>query len=247
MNEIQAKPLHVSLATIVDRLPDDGEYYIGERRVDREEFMSTAMPSLGRALAPNICEVLDPRGEFLAGKSFNRFSQFGEDGLIAAALDKIGTRNRWCFEVGAGDGIENSNTKALRDAGWLAVLIEADRKRYLDCVASSEIAGRVRVFYYLIMPDSLDKILAAYGAPLDLDFGVIDIDGQDWHVFEGLKVYRPRLLLVEYNIQDSEVPPLGGPGQAGLSEILALGKSKGYTALCRTNCNVLFCAEEALP
>src|SRR5262249_31355393 len=185
--------------------------------------------------------VLDERAQFLAGRGWNETSQFGEDGVIAALFERIGILNKWCFEVGAADGVFLSNTKRWRDQDWNAVLIEGDPDRFEGLKELR--SDRVWTFREMIDPNSLDKILAMNGAPQDLDLGVIDIDGQDYWCWRGMVRYKPRVLLVEFNPygEPDDMPELGGKGQAGLRPILALGEEKGYAALCYTLCNVLFC------
>jgi hypothetical protein len=222
------------------------EFFIDDSPVTEAEFTRALAEIRQRGAWWNLFEVLDPRGAFLEGQAANVTSQFGEDGLIVALFERIGVKNEWCFEVGAGDGVTLSNTKVLRDAGWNAVLIEADAglfRKLLD----HQTPWQTLCVHERIGPDSLDRILdLVYGMPHNLDFGVIDIDGQDYHIFAGLTQYRPRALLVEYNQQDAPIPAVGGEGQAGLSAILELGRSRGYVPLARTNVNVLFCAQEVL-
>ena len=193
--------------------------------------------------------VLDDRAAFLAVAGFNEFSQFGEDGLIEACLKKFGIKNEWCFEVGAYDGVRFSNVKRLWDNEWNAVLIESDADLYEKCRRFEN--DRVRCVHERIEPASLDRILADQGAPKNLDLGVIDVDGQDYHILDGLESYRPRLLLVEFwntqpAHQESFVPPLGGEGQAAFRPLKLLGESKGYVALAKTHVNILFCDKELL-
>lgn len=190
-------------------------------------------------------EILDPAASFLHGAAGNEYSQFGEDGILAALFARIGETNRWCFEVGAADGLFCSNTKRLRDAGWKALLIEADEKHFAELMTHA--SEKVQCVRHLIAGDDLDRLLARAGAPADLDFGVIDIDGQDWHILKALTVYRPRVLLVEHSGHaSSAVPPQGSAhGQAGLQEIVDLGREKGYVALAKTAVNVIFCSREA--
>ena len=71
-----------------------------------------------------------PKRDWLRGRASNTYTQFGEDGLIAACLEKIGETNRHCFEIGAADGRFFSNTLRLREDGWRAVLIEAGREQF---------------------------------------------------------------------------------------------------------------------
>src|SRR5438132_5987502 len=175
------------LRKLLDGIEGEVEYQIDGRVVTREELEAAQAEGLLRARSgwPCLLEILDPRGEFLRGKARNVTSQFGEDGLIAATFEKIGTKNKWCFEVGAGDGVNLSNTKVLRDAGWTAVLVEADPR----LVGKMRDSGEHRWVLCHIGPDSLDWILQGYAVPKDLDLGVIDIDGQDYHVFAGLNLF----------------------------------------------------------
>lgn len=189
--------------------------------------------------------IIDDRARFLAGRGRNDYSQFGEDGLIEAVFERIGVGNRWCFEVGAADGEFFSNTKRLWLRGWDAVLIEGHDYHYrkLELCRS----GHVRTVHEWIGPDSLDLILATHGAPRDLDLGVIDIDGHDYYCWQGMTLYRPRVLLIEFSPyrEPDYLPAIGEKGQAGLLPICELGAEKGYVALCHTYCNVLFCEREA--
>lgn len=189
-------------------------------------------------------EILPAGDGWLNGRSRNDTSQFGEDGLIQAAIERIGEANRWCFEVGAGDGAFLSNTKRLRDAGWNAVLIEAD-ERHFDKLKVYESEG-VQVVREAIATDSLDRILAQCGAPEEMDFGSLDIDGQDFWAWAGMKRYSPRLMLVEFERQPGTLPPLNGPGQAGRCLIEDLGRAKGYTPLAATYVNLLFVRNDCL-
>lgn len=187
--------------------------------------------------------VLDAKAEWLNGKQRNDTSQFGEDGLSESVFAHIGETNRWCFEVGAADGLFYSNTKRLRDLGWNAVLIEADGRLASECRRFEN--DKVKVVHGRIGGESLDAILARCGSPSDPDFGVIDIDGQDYWAWKAL-VAAPRVMLVEFmylndNMTDPGfIPPLNGAGQAGFDAIVGLGVEKGYTAIASTFCNVLF-------
>lgn len=183
---------------------------------------------------------------WLEGKSKNQYSQFGEDGLVAAVLEKLGEKNRWCFEVGASDGALFSNTKRLYEIGWRAVLIEADARHWPALDALHEERPNVLVIKEKI--GSLDRILWRAGAPFDLDFGVIDIDGQDYWAWKEMERFRPRLMLVEFrnpNEQcDFSIPDFQGDGQANAEAIAGLGREKGYTLLATTYVNALFARNE---
>lgn len=199
----------------------------------------------------------------LKGRAGNEYSQFGEDGLIEAVFDVIGRANRWCFEVGAADGEFYSNTKRLREGGWSAVLIESN-EGHIEKLREHA-SPSVRTIHAEVsgtMP--IDDILAECKAPRDLDLGVIDIDGQDYWVWSDMRLYEPRVMLVEYGAEPSLAgclpkrndgngivimyrPKRGGPGQSSLKGIRELGEAKGYKLVATTACNALFVKPELLP
>ena len=203
----------------------------------------------------------------LEGRWGNQTTQFGEDGLIEAVFELIGTTNKWCFEVGAGDGLFWSNTLRLREAGWNALLIEGNPVEAEKLKAFE--SDRVRTWCEMVGTTGqsgtpIDGILLGVNKriPKHLDFGVIDIDGQDWWAWHDMTYYTPRVVLIEYSpyrktghykdgggnfdVTETYCPRRGGKGQAGIKPILELGHRKGYREVAITPVNVLFVREELL-
>lgn len=191
----------------------------------------------------HMFDVIDMAAAFLFEAAGNVTSQSGEDGIICALFERIGIRNRWCFEVGASDGVTFSNTLALRCDGWRSVLIESDAYKfsYLKTrVAEYDaVFERTKCVHCKIEPGDLDRILTEAGCPVDPDFGVIDIDGQDIYIWEKLEC-RPRVLLIEFNGAEPDGFLWGGgPWQAGRTSMLKMAKTKGYRPLMRSGVNLL--------
>ena len=134
-----------------------------------------------------------PKRDWLRERASNTYTQFGEDGLIAACLEKIGETNRHCFEIGAADGRFFSNTLRLREDGWRAVLIEAGREQYEKL--QNEF-GSTSICIHETCTD-LDATLVTTGIDHAPDLGIIDIDGQDYWLWHDLRKIRPRVMLVE--------------------------------------------------
>lgn len=196
-------------------------------------------------------EVFHPA---LEGREGDEYSQFGEDGLIEAVFELIGTTNKWCFEVGAADGIYYSNTKRLREAGWEAVLIESDEAKARKLIAAcAPLENEHAICAHVDAETRLDDIFVFRHVPKDMDLGVIDVDGQDYWVWYDLAVCVPRVMLVEFDPNRPHdtvlpfIPERGKTGQAGLQPILALGESKGYRKIAITAVNVLFVRSELWP
>lgn len=191
-----------------------------------------------------MAHVIATGAEWLANAEADVYSQFGEDGILWSIFERIGETNRWCFEVGAADGEFFSNTKRLRDDGWSAVLIEADADAFARLATYQ--SDRVRCVHHRIGPDSLDSILAEQGCPSHPDLGVIDIDGDDYAAFEGLKLIRPRVVMVEFDDgtvgTDIEIPR-SRVKQATFVQVMRLGRAKGYQPVVATRVNLIFVDE----
>ena len=181
--------------------------------------------------------------EKLSLKRHNVYSQGGEDGIVEAIFDKIGAQNKWCLEVGASDGIMFSNTRKLIEQGWNAILIEKDKDLYEKLVKNCEKYQNVKTFNLEISAGiSLDSILKQCGAPKEIDLLCIDVDGQDWHIWNQLIEYQPRVVVIEYqpNCEDPDfIPSVGGSEQAGKAAIQKLAASKLYHNTLVTRYNVI--------
>lgn len=184
-----------------------------------------------------------------SAKPLNIYSQHGEDGIIAAIFDRIGTANKWCFECGAADGLFFSNTRRLIEQGWNAILVECDGGDFQRLQAQfSGKQGVSLVQMYLVAEErdrrteiTLDNALATYHAPEEPDLVVLDIDGQEYYIVNSLTEYRPRVLVVEYDplAEPMFIPELRGTGQAGLMAMRYVCEARGYEAICKTPTNLI--------
>lgn len=176
----------------------------------------------------------------------NIFSQNGEDGVILAIFDVIGTTNKWFCEFGAWDGVLFSNTRRLCDRDWYGVMIESHGERFKE-LDENTAEFNVLPIHALVAaegPNSLDNLLATTPIPKDFDLLSIDIDGDDYWVWKGLKNYKPRVVVIEVNSDYSETKDMI-PGQEGTSikSMVELGRELGYELAIHTG-NAIFVKKE---
>lgn len=140
----------------------------------------------------------------LLDQARDEFSQNGEDGIIAAVFEAIGTESTLCCEFGAWDGIHLSNTRALIQRGWSGVMIESNPERFRSLRDNYTGNDSVVCLQHTVGTgeNSLGSLLRANGVSTELDFLSIDIDGRDFDVFAELDV-RPRLVCVEVGFSHS--------------------------------------------
>lgn len=185
----------------------------------------------------------------------NTFSQCGQDGVIAAILEKMRCTGGYCVEFGAWDGIHLSNTRRLlMQPQWAGCLIESDPVRFksLDLLYTNRpdvVRKNIRI--QLTEPDTLDNILASINAPKDFELLSVDIDSDDYHVWASLKSFNPKIVLIETNpyfpfyiefVQKpgSDFCPYG----ASALSMYKLGVSKGYVAVAYLDHDWLFVRED---
>lgn len=127
----------------------------------------------------------------------SRYSQNGEDGIVAEILRRLEVRGRTAVEIGAADGSENC-TRALVDDGWRATWIEADGEK---AARAMDVGGdRVTVVAAAVTAENVRGILDAAQVPLEPEVLAIDIDGNDFYVLDAvLAGRRPHVIVAEYN------------------------------------------------
>lgn len=195
----------------------------------------------------------------LAEYAANVTSQAGEDGVLAELFRRIGPATRWCVEFGAWDGRRFSNTWSLVSSGqWKGVYIEADRRRFADLKASFRGNDNVVCINQFVSHEPgavglLDTLLATVSPlPAAFDLLSIDVDGNDYHIWDALRRYRPRVVVIENN---PTVPPdvelIGPPGNTDVGSsakaLVKLGRSKGYELVAHTGVNCIFVEASEFP
>jgi len=133
----------------------------------------------------------------------NVTSQSGEDGIIAH-IAQVLDLPKYCVEFGACDGRHNSNCYNLvANCGWHGILIESDPQKYQELARTYQNNPRATTVNRLVDMEganSLDNILEEFSAPREIGVMSIDIDGNDYYVWESLIRHSPELIVIEFNV-----------------------------------------------
>jgi len=177
-------------------------------------------------------------------------SQGGEDGIIEKILSVIKNTNKWCVEFGSWDGKKFSNTYNLIDNhGYSAILIEGDKKRFQDLLKTfgpEKNVIPINAFVGFEENDNLDKILESTPIPADFDLFSIDVDGNDYHIWEAVKSYKPKIVVIEFNAAIPSTVEFVQPRDMRITQgnsllsITKLAKSKDYELVAATGGNAIF-------
>ena len=134
------------------------------------------------------------------------FSQSDEDGMILEVFNRIGAESQRFAEFGVEEGVE-CNTALLLVSGWRGLWMDASsrhvariRSRHADAVTR----GALDVRLASINAENIDGLLAGWSggtaaAPAQIDLLSIDIDGNDYWVWQAIKSVSARVVVIEYN------------------------------------------------
>ena len=177
---------------------------------------------------------------------FRVFSQFEEDGKLLYIFSMIGMTNKTFIEIGSDDGV-NSNCANLHfNFGWHGLFIDGNEK-----------AIRRGKRFYSKYPhlwnyppkficekatcENINQIIEGVGFKGEIGLLSIDIDGNDYWIWDALKVVSPQAVIIEthneFGYEDIIVPydpaysfPGKHPVYHGASPIAMtkLAKQKGY-------------------
>ena len=207
------------------------------------------------------------------------YSQNGEDGIIEFIFSKIGTTNKFFVEFGVGDGFECNTVYLLEKKGWKGLMMDyrSDEKKglkilmrkvwfkYLKKELKDGIRRRYKHFQFgikkeKVTAENVQNLFQKYNVPKNFDLLSIDIDFNDYWVWQAITDYYPRVVVIEYNgtlsFTDSKVvrydPDAMGDGTdyfgASLLALQNLGSMKGYTLVGCDNfgVNAFFCKSELI-
>ncbi len=189
------------------------------------------------------------------------FSQNGEDGVICELLRRLQVETAFFVEFGIGDGLQCNCLFLAEVLGWHGLWLEASEAARSAAERWRDRKG-IAVAQRFVTPDNVNKLFQEHVVPDEPALVSIDIDGNDYYVWEALES-RPLLLVIEYNSSLPTDPATrlvqvysegGGPwGQtdyfgASLGALEALGRRKGYRLVYTdlTGVNAFF-ARQDLP
>jgi len=147
----------------------------------------------------NTPRYSDPR--HLVQYGYKTYSQTDEDGIIAEIFNRIGTTNQRFIEFGVETGIE-CNTMNLLIQGWSGLWLDGSAQniqRISETLGAYQAAGQLTAVQAFIMAENINDLFTQNGFTGEIDLLCVDIDGNDYWVWQAINVVNPRVVIVEFN------------------------------------------------
>jgi hypothetical protein len=182
---------------------------------------------------------------------FRNYSQSGEDGILHYIFSVIGTTNRIVVEMCAGDGIECNSANLILNHGFTGLLVDGNERNIAKAKGfykthRDTCGWQPNIVSQWLTRENVGQFLQQQWMFGEIDLFSLDIDGNDYWIWEAIDQISPRVVVVEYDSgfgpdeaftmkYDPEYDsnrqifepgiPLWG---ASLAAFVKLGRRKGY-------------------
>jgi hypothetical protein len=181
----------------------------------------------------------------LRNNEFQVFSQWGEDGIIQYLLRVLPVKNKRFIEFGAED-YQESNTRFLMiNDNWSGLVIDGDKVN-TDKIRLGEMGWKydLNVVEAFITRENINKLITDAGFNGDVGILSVDLDGNDYWVWDAIDCVNAEIVICEYNSRFGDERTVTIPydpkflrakahyshlyAGASLAALCLLAKRKGY-------------------
>ncbi|TAH18409.1 MAG: hypothetical protein EAZ08_11735 [Cytophagales bacterium] len=136
----------------------------------------------------------------LKDAEFQVFSQFGDDGIIQYLIQQIPIDNQVFIEFGVEKYTESNTRFLLMNNNWRGLVIDGDKEN-IDYIKEDSIHWRydLTAVCSFITKENINELFSKNGFTGEVGLLSIDIDGNDYWVWEKIDVVNPIVVVVEYN------------------------------------------------
>jgi hypothetical protein len=131
---------------------------------------------------------------------FRVFSQYGEDGIVQYLVNSIDIPAKVFVEFGVEDYTESNTRFLLVNNNWRGLVMDGSALN-IKFIKSDDIYWKynLEAAHSFITKDNINASLTAAGISGDIGLLSIDIDGNDYWIWNEINVINPRIIIAEYN------------------------------------------------
>lgn len=195
------------------------------------------------------------------------FSQFEEDGLLWYLFSLIGEGSKTFIEIGANDGINSNCSNLAVHFGWSGLFFEGSaalikRGERFYAKIPTPYHPKPKYVQAIIKRENINELISKNGLSGEIELLSIDIDGNDYWVWDAIEVVSPKVVIIETHTEfgDKNIvvpydPDYMFPGKhpvyhgASVTAMAKLGEKKGYRLVGASDLgiNQIFLRNDLLP
>ncbi len=130
------------------------------------------------------------------------YSNFGEDGVLHYVFALVGTTNKRAIELGCSNGLEGNVANLIINQGFMPLMIDGDARALSEGIAFFGNHERCRLVppkfvHAWITRDNVNSLFSDNGFAGEIDLLSMDLDGNDYWIWQAIEVVRPRVVIME--------------------------------------------------
>lgn len=137
----------------------------------------------------------------LSQAEFKVYSQWGDDGIIQYLVNKVNVQDKIFVEFGVENYLESNTRFLLKNNNWSGLVIDGSND-HIEFIKKDEIYWKydLTAVCSFIDCDNINNILEAYlNGKSKIGLLSIDIDGNDYWIWNSIKNIKPDIVVCEYN------------------------------------------------
>ncbi|MBC2770601.1 hypothetical protein [Pusillimonas minor] len=202
----------------------------------------------------------------LHAAEYRVFSQWGEDGIVAWLVEQLEGIPRSFVEFGVEDYQESNTRYLLQSRNWRGLVIDGSSENVAE-IRRQDFCWRheLTTVCAFIDRDNINALIGNNGFKGDIGLLSVDIDGNDYWVWQAIDVISPAIVVCEYNAVLGDRLALTVPYKsdfrrsvahhsclyfgASIRAMIQLGEQKRYTFVgtTSTGCNAFFVRNDYAP
>lgn len=158
-----------------------------QRQIDQLAY------SIGALHAVSARRALD-----MKEAEFKCYSQFGEDGIIQWLIARVPIVREHFVEFGVADYAESNTRFLLEHDDWHGLILDAS-DAHVQFLAQGDLLWRhsIEAKQAFITRENINELLASSAG--DIGLLSVDLDGNDYWIWEAISIVDPRIVIVEFN------------------------------------------------
>ena len=134
------------------------------------------------------------------------FSQNDEDGIVLFIFGVTGTQTRTFVEIGTGDGLECNCANLAINFGWHGLFVDGnadaiERGRTFYAQNPDTFLHPPKLVCAHVKRENVNDVIRNAGFEGEIDLLSIDIDGNDYWIWDAVDCISPRVVVIETHIE----------------------------------------------
>jgi hypothetical protein len=169
----------------------------------QQQQLSTTLQKLQEAVGRIESRQLDILNhKSIAENEFRAFSQWGEDGIIQYLIKNMEIPKNIFVEFGTQNYTESNTRFLLINNNWSGLVIDGSSDN-IAYIKSDPIYWQynLKAVDSFVTKDNINQILLENGIHGDIGLLSVDIDGNDYWVWQSIDSINPAIVISEYNFR----------------------------------------------